>query len=240
MAAVVRAGQASVGFWLLSCTFVFQSAAVPGLTFFKSPTIAKPCSLVAIMKTLLILILSFYFHTFIFGQLNFDISKVKGYSKLNKDRNINSDTLYGPTDISLSKHKYEIRLSVFYAPVGGFGDYILFSDGGQWTARLWKAEMYNLYDTTKPKYKTIKNLNSDTILNKLNSYGFFTLPNQSKLKNKFTVMDGSMYTVSYKVDNKYRQYHFDNPSIYSKQYPETVEFKKYMEIVTTFYDTFRE
>jgi len=48
MAAVVRAGQASVGFWLLSCTFVFQSAAVPGLTFFKSPNIAKPCSLAAI------------------------------------------------------------------------------------------------------------------------------------------------------------------------------------------------
>jgi hypothetical protein len=47
MAAVVRAGQASVGFWLLSCTFVFQSAAVPGLTIFKSPNIAKPCSLVA-------------------------------------------------------------------------------------------------------------------------------------------------------------------------------------------------
>jgi hypothetical protein len=45
MAAVVRAGQASMGFWLLSCTFVFQSAAVPGLTFFKSPNIAKPCSL---------------------------------------------------------------------------------------------------------------------------------------------------------------------------------------------------
>ena len=31
MAAVVRAGQTSVGFWLLSCTFVFQSAAVTGL-----------------------------------------------------------------------------------------------------------------------------------------------------------------------------------------------------------------
>jgi len=42
MAAVVRAGQTSVGLWLLSCTFVFQSAAVPGLTFFKSPNIAKP------------------------------------------------------------------------------------------------------------------------------------------------------------------------------------------------------
>jgi hypothetical protein len=41
MAAVVRAGQASVCFWLLSCTFVFQSAAVPGLTFFKFPNIAK-------------------------------------------------------------------------------------------------------------------------------------------------------------------------------------------------------
>ena len=45
MAAVVRAGQTSVGFWFLSCTFVFQSAADPGLTFFKSPNIAKPCSL---------------------------------------------------------------------------------------------------------------------------------------------------------------------------------------------------
>jgi hypothetical protein len=44
MAAVVRAGKASLNFWLLSCTFVFQSAAVPGLTFFKSPNIAKPCS----------------------------------------------------------------------------------------------------------------------------------------------------------------------------------------------------
>ena len=48
MAAVVRAGQATLGFWLLSCTFVFQSAAVPGLTFFKSPNIAKPCSLYVI------------------------------------------------------------------------------------------------------------------------------------------------------------------------------------------------
>ena len=48
MAAVVRAGQASVGFWVLSCTFVFQSAAVPGLTLFKSPNIAKPYSLAVI------------------------------------------------------------------------------------------------------------------------------------------------------------------------------------------------
>ncbi|GAB2842207.1 hypothetical protein GCM10027043_51820 [Ferruginibacter profundus] len=165
---------------------------------------------------------------------------MKGYSKLKKGRFINSDTLYGPIDISLSKHKYEIRLSVFYAPVGGFEDYILFSDGGQWTARYWKAEIYNLYDTTKPKYKTITGLNWDTVLNRLNASGFFSLPNQNKLKKRSTVMDGSMYIVSYKVHNKYRQYHFDNPGIYSRQYPETIEFKKYMEIVTTFFDTFRE
>ena len=50
IAAVVRAGQTSVNFWLLSCTFVFQSAAVPGLTFFKSPNIAKPCSLGVIFR----------------------------------------------------------------------------------------------------------------------------------------------------------------------------------------------
>ena len=31
MAAVVRAGQALLNFWLLSCTLVFQSASVQGL-----------------------------------------------------------------------------------------------------------------------------------------------------------------------------------------------------------------
>ena len=42
MAAVVRAGQASLGFWLLSCTFVFQSAAVPGGRFPNPPTSQSP------------------------------------------------------------------------------------------------------------------------------------------------------------------------------------------------------
>ena len=42
MAAVVRAGQASVGFWLLSCTFVFQSAAVLGGRFSNPPTSQSP------------------------------------------------------------------------------------------------------------------------------------------------------------------------------------------------------
>jgi len=42
LSASVPAGQASLGFCLLSFTFVFQSAAVPGLTIFKSPNIAKP------------------------------------------------------------------------------------------------------------------------------------------------------------------------------------------------------
>jgi len=42
MAAVVRAGQTSVGFWLLSCTFVFQSAAVPGGRFSNPPTSQSP------------------------------------------------------------------------------------------------------------------------------------------------------------------------------------------------------
>jgi len=42
MAAVVRAGQTSVGFWLISCTFVFQSAAVPGGRFSNPPTSQSP------------------------------------------------------------------------------------------------------------------------------------------------------------------------------------------------------
>jgi len=39
MAAVVRAGQASLGICRLSCTFVFQSAAVPGLITMTLPNV---------------------------------------------------------------------------------------------------------------------------------------------------------------------------------------------------------
>jgi len=42
MAAVVLAGQTSVGICRLSCTFVFQSAAVTGGRFSNSPTSQSP------------------------------------------------------------------------------------------------------------------------------------------------------------------------------------------------------
>jgi len=41
MAAIVRAGQTSVGFWLLSYTSVLIGG-VSGRTIFKSPNIARP------------------------------------------------------------------------------------------------------------------------------------------------------------------------------------------------------
>ena len=42
LSAIVRGWQASLNFCNSSCSFVFQSAAFPGLVFFKSPNIAKP------------------------------------------------------------------------------------------------------------------------------------------------------------------------------------------------------
>jgi len=42
MAAVVRAGQTTVGIWLLSCTFVYESAAVQGGRFSNLPTSQSP------------------------------------------------------------------------------------------------------------------------------------------------------------------------------------------------------
>jgi hypothetical protein len=42
MAAFVRAGQTSVSICRLSCTFVFQSAAVPGGRFSNPPTTPSP------------------------------------------------------------------------------------------------------------------------------------------------------------------------------------------------------
>jgi len=42
VAAVVRAGQTSLGFCRLSCTLIFQSAAVQGGRFSNSPTSPSP------------------------------------------------------------------------------------------------------------------------------------------------------------------------------------------------------
>jgi hypothetical protein len=180
------------------------------------------------------------FQQFVSGQLNFDITKAKGKRHLEKDRYISKDSTYQPVDIIFSKHKFEIRLNAFYAPNGGFATFILYSDGKEWNAIFWEADFLELNDTTKTKYKKIKLNNWDTVVNKLNSLDIFVLPSQRKLKKESFVHDGAMYSIVYKVNNKFRQYHFDNPSSYCERYPETIEFKKYREIVQVFNNTFKE
>ena len=179
------------------------------------------------------------FQNFIFGQLNFDISKVKGKRHLKSFQEISKDSTYEPIDITLSKHKFEIRLNVFYAPNGGFSKFILYSDGKEWSAIHWESDFLEIYDTTKNHYKKINHKNWDTVVNVLNSLDIFTLPNQQRLKKEVSVSDGTLCSIVYKVKNKFRKYNFDNPDIYFERYPETIEFKKFNEIVSTFYSAFK-
>jgi hypothetical protein len=180
------------------------------------------------------------FQQYVLGQLNFDITKVKGKRHLKTQRHFSKDSTYEPIDITLSKHKFEIRLNAFYAPNGGFATFILYSDGKEWNAIFWEADFLELNDTTRTKYKKVKSMNWDTVVNSLNNLDIFNLPNQRELKKADFVLDGAMYSIAYKVNKRFRQYYFDNPSSYYERYPETLEFKKYKDIVKTFSEAFRE
>lgn len=184
------------------------------------------------------------FHQFVFGQLNFDITKIKGKRHLKAQIYFYKDSTYEPIDITLSKHKFEIRLNAFYAPNGGFATFILYSNGNEWNATYWEADFLELNDTTKTKYKKVKPNNWDTVVNNLNSLDIFLLPNQIKLekekKKECIVFDGAMYSITFKINKKFRRYSFDNPSTCSEKFKDIIEFKKYKEIVNVFYESFKE
>ena len=198
------------------------------------------------LKYILIFLIFTFGQTITFGQLNFDISKVKGKTKshFKKYRKTSKNSTFETVSIFYSKNKYEICLSAFYGPNGGFAEYKLYSNGEEWKAIKWESDFVNLYDTTINKYKKLKPNNWDTVLNKLNELSIFLLPNQITLERKTrkecSVFDGAMYSISFKIGKRFRIYSFDNPDICANKFKDILEYKKYNEIVDIFYNSFKE
>ena len=132
-----------------------------------------------------------------------------------------------------------------YAPNGVFEYLSFILDSRQkWSAINVKYDWLWTSDSARNKIPPIKQIipekGFDSLLNMLYEIDLFTLPDQKKLKKKSIVFDGSMFTVSFKIGNNYRMYHFDNPEIYEKRYPKTKAFKKYKALLYLFLDGFTE
>jgi hypothetical protein len=176
--------------------------------------------------------------TLLFGQLNIDTTKIKSQQLTDTTNQAFYGASNGLTPLAKSDNYLEIRMSVFYAPVGGFEDRVITYDGKVWNGTLIKSAL-NFYDTTATTIiKLIPRHGYTDIIQQLVDIGLFTLPSQHELNKPNRVFDGNMYSITYKVGNRYRQLTFDNPSIYKKLYRKTKTFKRYEDLVDVFYNSF--
>jgi len=185
-----------------------------------------------------IIILFSILPTILFGQLSIDTTRIKSQRITDTTDQAFYGVSKGLTPLAKSENYLEIRMSVFYAPVGGFEDRIITYDGKNWGATLIKSSL-NLYDTTATTITKLNPKHSYTyIIQQLADIGLFNLPSQHELNKPNRVFDGNMYSIAYKVGNRFRQLTFDNPTIYKKLYRKTKAFKKYEDLVDVFYSGF--
>jgi hypothetical protein len=189
------------------------------------------------MRQLTILFIILSTHTF--GQNLPDFGKVKSDNKFcnRRDTQVDYDTTYNISRICNSKNILEIRLSIASMPILDLTLITLTYDTlGGWQAFKYKDNMSDAwYDTTLKrsvtKIKLKPKTDFETLFDALKGNDIFTLPDQKDLKINNFVLDGVGYSITFKVDDKFRQYHFNNPGILIERNKKVKELRKYTRIV---------
>lgn len=189
------------------------------------------------MRQLTILFIIFSTHTF--GQNLPDFGKVKSDSKFCEWYNdqVDYDTTYGIPRICNSKNILEIRLSIVSMPIPDFTLITLTYDTlSGWQAYKYKDNMSDTWYDTTIKRSVIKTklkpkADFETLFDALIGNEIFILPDQRDLKLNNFVLDGVGYSITFKVDDKFRQYHFNNPDILIERNKKVKELRKYTRIV---------
>lgn len=158
-----------------------------------------------------------------------DPGKVKADSMFSCDSN---------PEICASKNKIEIMLNTITLPNGANELIILYFNNSKWNAEKYRYEKSPIGNTVE---STVIQPNTDNekiaqsvfrlIFDTLKKNNIFLLSDQKDLKMERTITDGVSYIITFKVDNNYRSYHFDNPKMYLKEYPKIKELKQYETIV---------
>lgn len=225
------------------------------------PSSQSPNPLVAIMEcscfcvfvvkkmraiTKQILLLSIFHSTQVLSQSHLNYGKVLTNKKFTcNEQSIQreGDTYAGystglPT-ICQSKNEFEIRFFVAHRPVEDWDLFVLTYNNGTWTAtRYWYDFSRKNHDFDHPiKFFTLRpKYGFDSLFVALKQNNVFTLPDQQSLKYKGDVNDGNIYFLTYKVNNKFRRYSFENPDIYKEGNKSMRVFENYDNIASLFYD----
>lgn len=142
-----------------------------------------------------------------------------------------------------SKNELEIRLAVEYKPLADFALYVLTKNDNGWTATKYSRDFHHSNNNNSIPITSHKlNVQQDIekLFDTLKQNDVFSLPDQKDLKVQDYVDDGSWYTLTFKVGEKFRKYEFNNPDIYQEEFGQVVEFKKYLNIANIFYNSFHK
>ena len=189
------------------------------------------------MKTRLFIVIALllFSQSDVCSQINIDTSKIRVTSSLGTTIWFFYGDESGLAPLVNSKNQLEIRMSVLIAPVGGFEDRVIEFDGATWKSQLIVRPFY-YYDTAQKArtYILSPRKRYSFILKKLERKGLFSLPSQGELNKPSRILDGDLYSVAYKIGDKFGLLTFDNPMGYRKMYRRTKEFRKYAQIVRIF------
>lgn len=168
------------------------------------------------------------------AQPKYDIQKV-----LN-DINFSCNDEYFRTGINFkfkeiceSQNIIEIRLFVMHSFGRHDDNIILAFDGNNW--RYKKGRTNELFFTSQDSVKYAK---LSQTLNDLIDNNIFGLPDQSEIKLPYEmiVWDGVSYAISYKVEDRFRIYSFNNPQDFANEFKNITEFRNFCNIVTLLKD----
>lgn len=171
------------------------------------------------------LLVSMFFSISCYSQISLQFDKVSG-------NDISCCQEISNGKICQSKYPLEIWLTRAALLVGRYETITLSFDGGKWKAKYYDVDwIRNTVDTfnLRPVY------NYDTIFSALKKNRIFLLPDQKELILKGVVDDGYDYTVTFKADNKFRTYEFNNPDIYRRYNNNISELENYVNIINVLF-----
>jgi hypothetical protein len=195
-------------------------------------------SILSIMRVFILIL----FPLFIQAQKMPDTGKILADSNFICTDPIQPDsTEFNVKEICHSNNDIEIRLKT---NVGATSELIiLLFNNNKWTAEKYYPEYITRRRKILSEVLRIKTKNDSagyftSIFESLRSNSLFILPDQQGIKSRLFVVDGILYTVTFKVGNEYRRYRYSSPELQAKQYPNVPEYKQVLSIINLLNDIF--
>jgi hypothetical protein len=144
----------------------------------------------------------------------------------------------GLKSICQSGNEFEIRLFVAHRPSVSWDLFVITFNNNIWSATKYSFDWgRKSFDTAQPI--TISDLRPkngfDSLFSNLKMNHVFTLPDQNVLAQEILVHDGNIYFLTFKADNKFRRFYFEDPDAYKEHFKNIPEFINFGNIVYFFY-----